>query len=147
MDTKMLQPLAHAVVDYAFAAKMIAAPWLFGFSDNKIATLSSVSSGAAIAGLSLMTDYPLGIKKMISFPTHGVIEAVSGVATALSPWLCGFSKNKRATWTHVLAGMTTLAVVAVTDYKAVENRKLQIAIAGRAGNRNRSRVKESDKVA
>jgi len=109
-------------MDYAWAAGMIAAPWLCGFSKNRTATINSVASGGAILGLSLMTDYPLGAAKLISFPTHGVIEAVAGAATATAPWLMGFSRNKSATWAHVASGLATLAVVAMTDYRAQAQR-------------------------
>lgn len=134
---KKLQPLPHAVIDYAFAAKMIAAPWLFGFSDNKVATISSVSSGIAIAKLSLMTDYPLGAVKLIPFPVHGVIETTAGIMTAAAPFLCGFANNKRAKWTHIIAGLATLAVVAVTDYDAKRKRTLEIASRGKVADWSR----------
>lgn len=118
--TKVLKPLPHAVMDYAWAGTMMAAPWLFGFSRNKKATTNAVVSGAGILALSLMTRYPLGAVKLVSFPTHGVIETVAGVATAASPWLMGFSRNRGAKWTHLLAGLGTLMVVAMTDYRAAE---------------------------
>jgi len=117
---KVLKPLPHAVIDYAWAAKMIASPWLLGFSENKTATMSAVGSGAAIAGLSLMTRYPLGAVKWIPFPAHGVIEAMAGVTNLAAPWLMGFAGNKRAKWLHVISGLSTLAVVAMTDYQAAE---------------------------
>jgi hypothetical protein len=118
--TKMLKPLPHAVIDYAWAGTMMAAPWLFGFSRNRKATTNAVVSGAGILALSLMTKYPLGAVKLVSFPTHGVIEAVAGVATATAPWLMGFSRNRSARWTHLLSGLGTLMVVAMTDYRAAE---------------------------
>jgi hypothetical protein len=96
--TKPLKPLPHAVIDYVFAAKMIAAPWLFGFSRNKAATMNWVGSGAAILGLSLMTRYPLGAVKLIPFPTHGLIEATAGIVNIAAQWLMGFADNKRAKW-------------------------------------------------
>jgi hypothetical protein len=105
-------------MDYLWAGTMMAAPWLFGFSKNKKATINCVSSGAGILGLSLMTKYPLGAVKLIPFPAHGVIEAIAGGLTAADPWILGFSDNKRARWTHVIAGLSTLAVVAMTDYQA-----------------------------
>lgn len=119
---KKLQPLPHAVIDYAWAGAMIAAPWLFGFSKNKTATINSVASGGAILGLSLMTNYPLGAVKLISFPAHGVIETVAGAATAAAPWLMGFSRNKQARLTHLISGLATLGVVAMTDYNAQARR-------------------------
>lgn len=118
--TKVLKPLPHAVIDYAWAGTMMAAPWLFGFSGNRKAKANAVGSGAAILALSLLTRYPLGAVKLISFPTHGIIETVAGVATASAPWLMGFSRNRSAKWTHLLSGLGTLMVVAMTDYKSAE---------------------------
>ena len=118
--TKMLKPLPHAVVDYAWAATMMAAPWLFGFSRNRKAKTNAVASGAAILGLSLLTRYPLGAVKLIPFPVHGAVEAAAGAMTAAAPWLMGFSRDRGAKWTHLVAGLGTLAVVAVTDYRAAE---------------------------
>lgn len=117
---KVLKPLPHGVIDYAMAGTMLAAPWLFGFSRNRKATSSAVGTGAAILGLSLMTRYPLGAVKLVSFPTHGVIETVAGLLTATAPWLMGFSRQRSAKLTHLLSGLGTLAVVAMTDYQAAE---------------------------
>lgn len=115
---KLLKPLPHAIIDYAWAGTMMAAPWLFGFRKNRRATINAVSSGAAILGLSLMTKYPLGAVKLIPFKTHGVIEATAGAMTASAPWLMGFARNRNATLTHLMSGLGTLAVVAITDYNA-----------------------------
>jgi hypothetical protein len=117
---KPLKPFPHAVIDYVWAAKMIAAPWLLGFSRNKRATAHAVAAGAGVIGLSLMTRYPLGAAKFISFPVHGVIETAAAVNTMLAPWTLGFADDERAKWLHVLAGAGTLAVVALTDYRAAE---------------------------
>ena len=118
--TKPLKPLQHAVIDYVYAASMMTAPWLLGFNKNKAATRISVGSGAAILGLSLMTRYPLGAVKLIPFPTHGIIECTGGIVNIAAPWLMGFAGNKRAKWLHVLSGLSTLAIVAMTDYQAAE---------------------------
>lgn len=115
---KVLDPMEHGVIDYASAGSMMLSPWLFGFRGNKRAKISAIGSGAAILGLSLMTRYPLGVFKLISFPTHGVIETVAGIMTAAAPWTMGFSHDKSACRTHLLSGLGTLAVVAMTDYQA-----------------------------
>jgi len=117
---KVIKPLPHAAIDYAMAGTLMAAPWLFGFSDNKTATANSVISGAAVLGLSLMTRYPLGAAKVVPFPVHGVVETLAAVMNTAAPWLMGFSRDKRATNTHLFAGLATLAVVALTDYRAAE---------------------------
>jgi hypothetical protein len=117
---RKLAPLPHAVIDYVWAAHMMSAPHLLGFANNKQAARCSFNSGVAILGLSLLTRYPLGAIKAIPFPVHGVIEALAGVGTAAAPWLYGFAKDKRATWTHLISGLATLGVVALTDYQAAE---------------------------
>jgi len=120
LSEKPLKPLPHAVVDYAMAGLLMAAPWLFGFSRNKKATSCAVASGASVLALSLMTRYPLGVCKWIPFKVHGHIEAAAGALTAAGPWLHGFSRNRAATLTHVASGLATLAVYAVTDYDSPE---------------------------
>lgn len=120
VEAKPLKPLPHGVIDYAMAGTMIAAPWLFGFSRNRKATVHAVGSGLGILGLSLFTRYPLGAVKLVSFPVHGVVETVAGMMTATAPWLLGFSRDRSAKLTHVISGLGTLAVVALTDYQAAE---------------------------
>lgn len=117
---KPLKPLPHGAIDYAMAGTLMAAPWLFGFSRNRRATASSVVSGAAILGLSLMTKYPLGAVKRVSFPVHGVVETAAGLLNVAAPWTLGFSRDRAAKLTHVLSGLATLCVVAMTDYRAAE---------------------------
>ncbi len=117
---KILKPLPHAILDYTVAATFMAAPWLFGFSRNKKATSCAVASGASVLALSLMTRYPLGVFKLIPFKVHGHIEAAAGALTAAAPWTLGFSRNRKATFTHVASGLATLAVYAVTDYDSPE---------------------------
>src|SRR4051794_9010260 len=123
MNRKPLKPKAHGVVDYVWAGAMIAAPWIFGFHRNKRATIHSVASGAGILGLSLMTRYPLGVAKLIPFPIHGAIESGSGLMTATAPWLFGFSDDRAATIAHVMSGISTFGVVAMTDYGAADGRQ------------------------
>lgn len=117
---KPLKPLPHGVIDYAMAGTLMAAPWLFGFSRNRTATINAVVSGMGILGLSLMTRYPLGAVKKISFPVHGVIETVAALMTAAAPWTLGFSRDNAAKTAHVMSGLATLGVVAITDYRAAE---------------------------
>src|SRR4051794_23724414 len=113
---KPLDPVTHGVIDYAAALSMIAAPRTLGFSRDRRARTSAVLSGVSILGLSLMTRYPLGALKVISFPTHSVIETLAALATVAAPWTLGFSHDRAAKMFHVMIGIGTLGVVAMTDY-------------------------------
>lgn len=41
--------------------------------------------------------------------------------TAPAPWLTGFSRDRNARLTHLVSGLGTLAVAAITDYQAAED--------------------------
>ena len=113
---KILKPQIHGVLDYALALFFFLAPGLFNFSDVA-ATLSYVI-GAAYIGVSLLTKYPLGLFKLIPFPTHGVLETIMAVSWIALPWLVGFAGDVPARNFFVIAGVGLLAVVAVTDYRS-----------------------------
>jgi hypothetical protein len=113
---KVLKPEVHGVLDYALAFMFLLAPGLFDFPDNA-ATLSYIV-GVAYIGTSLITRYPLGVWKLIPFPTHGVIETIMAIAWIAFPWLLGFAGHDAARNFFVIAGVGLLAVVAFTDYKS-----------------------------
>ncbi|MFC7524291.1 SPW repeat protein [Parapedobacter sp. GCM10030251] len=81
----------HAVLDYAAGLLLIAAPWLFGFASIAPATWTAVIVGAAIIGMSLLTDYEGGVAKFIPMSIHLTMDVIAGLILATSPWLFGFA--------------------------------------------------------
>jgi hypothetical protein len=77
--------------------------------------------GVAYLATSLVTRYPLGVWKVLPFPTHGVIESIMAAAWVAAPWLFGFSAHGPARNFFVIAGVGLLLVVALTDYKSRES--------------------------
>ena len=114
----MGRPLKAGPPGQGTAHSLGEAPWLFGFSRNKAATVNAVVTGAAHLGLSLMTRYPLGVFKLVPWPVHGVIESFAGGMTATAPFLFGFADNARACNVFLTAGLGTFGVVAITDYSS-----------------------------
>jgi hypothetical protein len=49
----------HAPLDYIVGAVLIAAPWIFGFSDVGAAMAVSIVLGAGLIAYSLVTNYEL----------------------------------------------------------------------------------------
>src|SRR5690349_25167016 len=93
---KYIDPKTHAVVDYltAGACFMVAA---LTWRRRRRASVAAIINGAAVLGTSMLTDYPGGVAKVISFPTHGKIDvAQAGVAAAM-PKMMGFS-NRGISW-------------------------------------------------
>ena len=92
---------AHGFIDYALGLLLIIAPALFNFSSTA-ETWTLVAVGIITLGYCLLTDYRLGVLKIISTPTHLLLDIVTGMFLAISPWLFGFRGN---TWAfHLITG-------------------------------------------
>src|SRR3712207_758289 len=113
---KMLSPRVHGYLDYLYVALLLLAPTLFGFAG--IAASLCYILAALVAGLTLLTAYPLGVAKIIPFPVHGAVEAVSAVFLVASPWLFDFSIVPAARNFFIVAGVLLAVVWLVTDYRA-----------------------------
>ena len=84
---KVVSPMVHAIADYVTAAGFLVAGALF-WKKNKRAALASLLCGAAETGIALLTDYPGGVKNLISFPLHGKIDfGVAGMVAAMPQFL------------------------------------------------------------
>jgi hypothetical protein len=114
---KPLSATSHGVLDYVVGVFLLVSPWLFGFNDvSTAATLNMVVIGILVLGLSLMTDYPLGLLKLVPFPIHGIIEASGAVFLLASPWIVRFSQVVPARNIALAVAILWLGVVALTNY-------------------------------
>jgi hypothetical protein len=114
-EPRILTPTAHGVLDYLVALAFLLAPTLFDFGDR--ATVVSYLVAATHAIVSLITRYPLGVFRLIAFPTHGLIETLAAVGVIAFPWLLQFSSDEPARNFFVVVGLTVLLVVVLTDYR------------------------------
>jgi hypothetical protein len=69
---------------------LLAAPALFGNSDEPEAARALRTAGLAATAYSLITDYEFGVVRIIPMPAHLAMDAASGLLLAASPWLFGF---------------------------------------------------------
>jgi SPW repeat len=88
----------HAPLDYIVGAVLIAAPWIFQFSDIGAATAVSIVLGAGLILYSLVTNYELGVWKLAPMAVHNLIDIVAGALLATSPWLFGYGDEGASTW-------------------------------------------------
>jgi|SRR4051812_9794679 hypothetical protein len=107
METKI-----HGYLDYLVGALLIAAPWLFDFADYGAETWVPVILGAGAIIYSLFTDYEMGIAPRISMKTHLMLDLMSGVLLAVSPWLFGFAD--RIWEPHLIFGLLEIGVSLIT---------------------------------
>jgi hypothetical protein len=113
---KVINPKAHAVIDYAMAGTFFALGAFF-WRDNKRAAIGALLCGAASAATSMLTDYPGGVKRVISFETHGKIDAGLAGLTATMPNFLAFGDEDEAKFFRGAALVETV-VTGLTDFEA-----------------------------
>jgi hypothetical protein len=106
----------HGVVDYKAGALLLTVfPRLAGIEGTRSARQIR-TAGAIHAGYSTVTDYPLGIVKLLPFKAHLALDAVGAVALAATPFVTGQFKEGRRQWLpHVALCLFELASLAMTD--------------------------------
>jgi hypothetical protein len=108
-----LTPAAHGVADYLSAATFAAAPALLGLRGTPARLAQGL--GAAYAGMSLATDYPLGAVRKIPFTAHWTADAVLAPALAVAPWALGFSRDRRARGFFLAMAAVSAVVTTLTQ--------------------------------
>lgn len=111
---KFIDPGAHAVLDYLTAGGFFALGMSLWNRNRRAAGLAFVN-GAAVLGLSLLTDYPGGVWRKVSFETHGMVDAMQAAMTASGPAVLGFAGEPEAQVFHAQAALET-GIIAATQW-------------------------------
>jgi SPW repeat len=99
----------HAPLDYIVGVALIAAPWVFQFSEHTAATIVPIVLGIGLILYSLFTDYELGVWKVAPMAVHNVIDVVAGAFLAASPWIFGFADESANVWVpHLAVGLAAV---------------------------------------
>ncbi len=113
MISSLIPTRVHGILDYVVGLLLIAAPWLFGFSDNHAALMVPVVFGISTIVYSLITNYELAIVRVLPMSIHLWIDLLAGVVLATSPWLFHFSG--RIIWPHTAAGLAEIVIVLMSS--------------------------------
>ena len=105
------------MLDYGVAATFFSLGARMLAHHRPAATLAFIN-GAMVLGMSLMTDYPGGVWRRISFPMHGAMDLVQAAVAGLGPVVMGFANDPEAMPFYGQA-VSELGVVAATDWKAL----------------------------
>jgi hypothetical protein len=111
---KAIGPREHGMIDYAHVA------FFFGVAllcrkTNRPATIAALGTGTLILVQSLLTDYPLGVKPVISFETHGKMDAAFASSSWMIPKVFGFSGTHAAKIFEINSAVGG-SVVGMTDF-------------------------------
>jgi hypothetical protein len=121
---KVISPKTHAIIDYATAGSFILAGVLLMRKKHKKAAIGALVCGIAEATTAMLTDYPGGVAKLISFPTHGKIDYGKGGLIMAMPNLLGFDDKSPAVFFR-MQSLAITAVTGMTDFETVSRRDLR----------------------
>jgi hypothetical protein len=126
--TKPISSRVHGMLDYATGAALVALPSVLGWSGGAARLTRAMGLGAV--AYSLVTDYELGVRKLLPFPTHLLADGLSAASFLAAPLLLDEDRTVRGTLLGI--GLFELAVTLLTEPQAYEARAGTRDIAGRA---------------
>jgi hypothetical protein len=112
----VISPAQHAVLDYGVAATFLGVGAALWHRHRPAATLAFVN-GAMVLGMSLLTNYPGGIYRTLSFKSHRTGDIVQAALAGFGPALFGFGSEPEAKYFYGQA-LSEAGVIAATDWNA-----------------------------
>ncbi|MCS3893339.1 hypothetical protein M2171_002472 [Bradyrhizobium japonicum USDA 38] len=82
---RFIPTIAHGIADYIVGFIVIAMPFYFGWSEK--VRFVFVALGAAVIGYSLLTDYELGLIRVLRLRLHLPLDGLFGAAMLVVPTL------------------------------------------------------------
>ena len=113
---KVIDAKTHAVLDYLTAGSFLAMGFAWMHRHPRASTLAFIN-GASVLAASLLTDYPGGVWRKLSFRTHGMLDVMQASMSATMPAVMGFAGDPEAQFFHAQAAMEA-GVIAATDFAA-----------------------------
>jgi hypothetical protein len=106
----------HGATDYSVGITLVTVlPRWAGIEGTRSARQIR-TAGAVHAGYSALTDYPLGIVKLLPYKAHLALDAAGALALAATPFATGQYKQGRSQWIpHVALCLFELASLLATD--------------------------------
>jgi hypothetical protein len=124
MTTKPIGPTAHGLIDYAFVTLQALAPTLFDLREPA----RSIAYGFALSQglLNMLTDHPVGVKRVVPLRVHGQLEVPFVPALLVVPLLAGALKQRNARRYFLSFFAIAATNFVLTDYNAYEAKPHQL---------------------
>ena len=108
----------HGVLDYVLGALLIAAPFLFGFSDIGSATALAIVAGVFVLLSGASTDgLRTSLVKVLPLGAHIVLDYLLGALFIAAPFLFGFSDESAPTAFFIVLGVLALLITLATRWR------------------------------
>jgi hypothetical protein len=126
---KVVDPATHSVLDYLTVSFFFVTAGLFWGRNNRAAAAALINGGMVL-GLSMLTDYPGGLKK-ISFRDHGKGDIMQALTAAGLPNVLGFG-SEAASLPFRLQALNEAMVISATDFDSARAHQQAIETRERA---------------
>jgi hypothetical protein len=111
---RIISPKTHAAMDYITVGAFLMGAGFFWERSKRAALGALICAGAELA-VSLLTDYPGGVKKVISFRTHREIDFGLAAMTATMPEFLAFKDDSERKF-FLAQGMLITAISELTQF-------------------------------
>jgi len=122
---KVINPTTHALLDYAIAGSFFLKAASMWNRRRRVAAGALICGGAALAN-ALVTDYPGGVFRTISYRTHGRNDAAIAALTASAPGILGFAHRGQSGF-FVVHGLLATGITGMTDFDHYYRREESVA--------------------
>jgi len=99
-------------MDYLMGIFLIVSPWIFNLDPGAPEGIVLIVFGAMALAYSLMTRYELGMVKVLPMKTHLMLDVLSGIVLAASPWIFNF--DERVYLPHLILGLIEIGAGLMT---------------------------------
>ena len=113
---KILPAWFHGIADYAVGGLLIVVALAVGGSSLAVAT--GVVVGAVVLAVSMLTNYPLGVTKVLPFTVHSAGDYLAAALLVIAPFALSFNDSDGGlSALYLAAGVAVLAVSLITNYQ------------------------------
>jgi hypothetical protein len=120
MDRGPIPLNLHAALEPLMAVVIVAAPWIFGFSDTDSATVICVLVGVAMLLIGSITDWRLSLMRLIPLRMHMAGDLALAAILLLSPLVFGFADEGGPTRFMAIVGALEALTALMTRWDRSE---------------------------
>lgn len=107
----------HAASEPFLVALLIAAPFIFAFSDESAPTALAIVAGLVILVVAMSTKWKLSLVKVIPVEIHAMLDLGLGAFLIASPFIFGFSDVSSATAFFIVFGVLEILATIGTAWR------------------------------
>lgn len=122
---KIISPKLHAYLDYVISGILILFPLIFGYKLEEADSWIPLVAGLTFLTYTIFTRFRDEHFGIISLKTHLILDVITGLAVAITPWFGEFAG--RPPYIQTILGIMIWVFAAMTQvvpYEKVSNKTL-----------------------